>query len=159
MTGTHWATELDMDWRLKLYWENNKSDVANPNLTDFFDKYVIGFFSQHCSEIPEKVIEAFKIFIERNGKPFNYMTYDEENENWWERNKINDWRREKERSFWKRRTSWERIKNLKRSVYKLKTWENQRIRKRTAWYKIITNQTIPNGQCCPNLDRGLDRRV
>jgi len=28
-----------------------------------------------------KIINAFKIYIERNEKPFNYMTYDKENEN------------------------------------------------------------------------------
>uniref|UniRef100_A0A7S3J5X4 Uncharacterized protein n=1 Tax=Euplotes harpa TaxID=151035 RepID=A0A7S3J5X4_9SPIT len=31
-------------------------------------------------ESQEKLFEGFKIFIERNGKPFNYMTFDEEAE-------------------------------------------------------------------------------
>ena len=37
--GTHWATDIDMDWRLKAYWEANKSEVKDPSLTEFFVKY------------------------------------------------------------------------------------------------------------------------
>jgi len=50
--------------------------VKDPCLADFFKSYGIADFSIHCSETPEKVIEAFKIFIESQGKPFNYMTFD-----------------------------------------------------------------------------------
>jgi L-rhamnose mutarotase len=83
VAGTHWATEPEMDRRLKAYKEHNKSDVGNPNLANFFEKYNISVFSQHCNEPEEKVFEAFKIFVEKDGKPFNYMTYDEENEKKW----------------------------------------------------------------------------
>lgn len=34
----------------------------------------------HCNEPADKVFEAFKIFIEQQGKPFNYMTFDQEAE-------------------------------------------------------------------------------
>lgn len=64
VAGTHWATEADMDRRLKAYREFNKSDVSNPCLTDFFSKYSIPHFNQLCNEPEEKIIEAFKIFIE-----------------------------------------------------------------------------------------------
>lgn len=80
VANTHWATEADMDRWLKAYREQNKSDVLNPCLTDFFSQYGISFFSQHCNDPVEKVFEAFKIFIEKGGKPFNYMTFDEQNE-------------------------------------------------------------------------------
>jgi hypothetical protein len=69
-----------MDRRLKAYREYNRSDVQNPCLTDFFSQYNIPFFNQLSSDPVEKVFEAFKIFIEKGGKPFNYMTFDEQKE-------------------------------------------------------------------------------
>lgn len=63
--GTHWATDVDMDRRLKAYREANRSDVKDPSLTDFFIKYQIPNFHMHCSEPADKVFEAFKIFIEQ----------------------------------------------------------------------------------------------
>jgi len=53
-----------MDWRLKAYREANKSDVKDPSLTEFFVKYLIPTFNMHCNEPADKVLEAFKIFIE-----------------------------------------------------------------------------------------------
>ena len=77
--GTHW-NDADMDRRLKEYRELNSSEVGDPALIDFFKKYEIGTFEKKADEEEEQVMEAFKIFIEREGKPFNYMTFDEEAE-------------------------------------------------------------------------------
>ncbi len=79
VTDTHW-NDADMDRRLKAYREANNSEVDDPNLTTFFEKYDIQNFSSNCEEEQEKLFEAFKIFIEKLGKPFNYMSYDDKKE-------------------------------------------------------------------------------
>ena len=77
--GTHW-NDADMDRRLKDYRAVNNSEVEDPALIDFFKKYDIGTFNKGADEEEEQVLEACKIFIERHGRPFNYMTFDEDKE-------------------------------------------------------------------------------
>lgn len=38
-------------------------------------------FETSCLLDPNQTLDAFKIYIERNEKPFNFMTYDEKAEN------------------------------------------------------------------------------
>ena len=63
-----------------MYRENNNSEVEDPNLSAFFEKHNFPLFTQEATEEEEKVLEAFKIFIEQTGKPFNYQTHDQEKE-------------------------------------------------------------------------------
>ncbi len=58
----------------------NNSEVEDPNLTQFFEKYGIQTFVQDATEDETKVQEAIKIFVEQTGKPKNFMTFDQENE-------------------------------------------------------------------------------
>jgi len=79
LEGTHWNSE-DLLRRTKEYRKLNNSPIGDPSLTDFFKSWNIGVFIEQCDEDQNKLMEAFKIFIERNGAPFNYMTFDEEAE-------------------------------------------------------------------------------
>ena len=88
-----------MDWRLKAYREANKSDVKDPSVTGFFAKYGIPTFNMPALEPSEKVLEAFKVFIEQQGKPFNYMTFDEDAEKQRQQTQTSDQRSEEEKKW------------------------------------------------------------
>lgn len=77
--GTHWNSK-DLLRRFKLYRQTNNSPIGDPSVTDFFTYWNVGLIQEDCNDDEKKLFEAFKIFIERNGKPFNYMTFDEEAE-------------------------------------------------------------------------------
>jgi adenylate kinase len=77
--GTHWNNS-DLIRRNKLYREWNNSQIGDPSLVDFFKKWEIDVMEENCMDKEVKLIEAFKIFIERKGKPVNYMTFDQEDE-------------------------------------------------------------------------------
>jgi len=67
--------------RLKAYRIANNSKVAEYSVSDFFKQKDISLFSISCTEPTDQTLDAFKIYIERNEKPFNFMTYDEIAEN------------------------------------------------------------------------------
>lgn len=72
----------DMTARLKKYRVYNNSEVAEPSVSSFFeDLQSISLFKKDCFTPTEKALDAFKIYIERNQKPFNFMTFDEVAEN------------------------------------------------------------------------------
>ena len=77
--GTHYNEEA-MKRRLKLYRTANESQVAEPSLSDFFQKQDVRVFTQDCVAEKKKVFDALKIYVERIEKPFNYMTYEEDTE-------------------------------------------------------------------------------
>ena len=79
VTGTHWNEEC-MARRLKSYKDANNSETGEPAVQDFFRQQKIEVFTENAESAEEKNMEAFKIYIERLGKPFNYMTFDEEDE-------------------------------------------------------------------------------
>lgn len=78
--GTHYTAE-DMERRLAVYRELNNSTVAEPSVSDFFKTQGIELYTTSCMLNPEHTLDAFKIYIERNEKPFNFMTFDEVAEN------------------------------------------------------------------------------
>ena len=75
VAGTHW-NDADMDRRIKAYKDLNDSETGEPSLKDFYTKYNVDVFESNG----EDALEAYKIYIERNGKPFNYMTFDSDAE-------------------------------------------------------------------------------
>lgn len=77
--GTHWNAK-DLIRRNKIYRQINNSPIGDPALIDFFIKWEISVMTENCNEEQTRLVEACKIFIERNGKPNNYMTFDEEDE-------------------------------------------------------------------------------
>lgn len=77
--GTHWNNS-DLVRRNKLYRTWNNSQIGDPSLVDFFKKWEISVMQENCMDSETKLVEGFKIFIERNGKPVNYMTFDQEDE-------------------------------------------------------------------------------
>jgi adenylate kinase len=79
VTNTHW-NNADLNRRNKVYRLMNNSPIGDPALVDFFKKWSIGVISERCDEEESKLVEGFKIFIERNGKPINYMTFDQDAE-------------------------------------------------------------------------------
>jgi len=78
--GTHYTAQ-DMQRRLKAYRTANNSQVAEYSVSDFFEQQGISLFKKSCTTETNKALDAFKIYIERNEKPFNFMTYDEVAEN------------------------------------------------------------------------------
>lgn len=77
--GTHYNLE-DMQRRLKTYRTANNSEVAEPSVQEFFKQQGIKYFSEEISTDTNDSLSGFKIYIERNEKPFNFMTWDEEDE-------------------------------------------------------------------------------
>lgn len=80
--GTHYNS-ADMDRRLKAYRIANNSQVAEPSLKNFFSEKG-GLQLQEeldCTSTSTAVsLKSFKIYIERFEKPFNYMTFDQQDE-------------------------------------------------------------------------------
>lgn len=79
--GTHYNLK-DMARRLAAYNKANCSDDAEPAIADFFEGHQVEIFKQNIEKqrCSKKVLNACKIYIERNERPFNYMTYDDEEE-------------------------------------------------------------------------------
>ena len=77
--GTHWNEE-GMARRLKTYKDANNSETGEPAVQDFFREHKTEVFTENAESLEGKNMKAFKIYIERLGKPFNYMTFDEEDE-------------------------------------------------------------------------------
>lgn len=107
VAGSHY-TPHDMKRRLKTYRDANESKVADKNISDFFneagwreekkmkdpadeagEKYIeetimhncaIPVFARDAAEAAENVWQACKIFIERDGKPKNFVFGEESDE-------------------------------------------------------------------------------
>jgi hypothetical protein len=77
ITGTHY-NDVDMDRRLEAYRIANNSEIADPSVQQFFANLSIKIFEAKCSQEKELLMSSFKIYIERNEKPFNYMIYDKQ---------------------------------------------------------------------------------
>lgn len=77
--GTHWNNK-DIDRRNKQYKQVNNSPIGDPSLVDFFAKWEVGLMRDNCMHDEVKLTESFKIFIERSGKPNNYMSFDSHKE-------------------------------------------------------------------------------
>lgn len=77
--GTHYNFD-DMTRRLKAYRFANNSEVAEPSVQSFFEGQGIGVFKENMLTKVEDALDSFKIYIERNERPYNYMTYDAEEE-------------------------------------------------------------------------------
>lgn len=70
----------DMKRRIASYRVKNNSKVAEPAVQDFFKQQGIKFYQESIRTRTKDALNGFKIYIERNEKPFNYMTYDEDEE-------------------------------------------------------------------------------
>lgn len=79
IAGTHYNME-DMQRRIKAYRIANNSVVAEPSVQDFFKQQGIKFFAEDIQTRSIDALNAFKIYIERNEKPFNFMTWDDDEE-------------------------------------------------------------------------------
>lgn len=77
--GTHY-TEKDMQRRIKDYRLANNSEVAEPSVSDFFSNQGMQVFTEQITTDAVTAFNAFKIYVERNEKPNNYMIYDLEDE-------------------------------------------------------------------------------
>mmetsp|Transcript_36652 Transcript_36652/g.44832 ORF Transcript_36652/g.44832 Transcript_36652/m.44832 type:complete len:111 (+) Transcript_36652:1917-2249(+) len=66
--------------RIKAYREANNSQVAEPAVQDFFKQQGIKFFKEDMLTRTRDALNSFKIYIERNEKPFNFMVYDADEE-------------------------------------------------------------------------------
>lgn len=54
--------------------------IAEPSVTKFFKDQGIGGNTAAIDELVEDVLAQFKIYIERNERPYNYMKFDDEEE-------------------------------------------------------------------------------
>merc|ERR1711971_162174 len=69
-----------MQRRIRSYREANNSKVAEPAVQDFFKEQGIKFYKESIRTRTADALNGFKIYIERNEKPYNYMTFDEDEE-------------------------------------------------------------------------------
>merc|ERR1712060_199199 len=79
IAGTQYNMK-DMIRRLKAYRTANNSDVAEPAVQDFFKQRGIGFQTEDMNTRVKDALNGLKIYIERNEKPYNFMTWDEDDE-------------------------------------------------------------------------------
>lgn len=80
LVGTHF-NDIDMPRRLEKYRTDNYSERGLPSLEDFMTSQGVESFSLSCQEGTHQFqLESMKIFIERNGKPINYMVYEQQAE-------------------------------------------------------------------------------
>ena len=79
VSGTHWNDE-GMTRRLKGYRESNENEEGAPSVKEFFESQQLNVLVEDAENEEEKNLEAYKVFVEKEGKPYNYMTGDQENE-------------------------------------------------------------------------------
>ena len=65
-----------MKRRLKAYHEANDSKVAEPSVQQFFKDQAVQLFEKDAGLPVEQVMHSIKIYIERSGKPRNFMFKD-----------------------------------------------------------------------------------
>jgi adenylate kinase len=75
--GTHY-TAADMARRIAAYRKANNSTIAEPSLKQFFLELSVQLHQELdvTSTPTAQCLKAFKIYIERFERPFNYMTFD-----------------------------------------------------------------------------------
>jgi adenylate kinase len=77
LVNTHF-NEVDMPVRLAKYRDNNHNARGLPSLEDFLTSHGIESCVLSCEESSVQFqFEAMKIFIERTGKPRNYMAFED----------------------------------------------------------------------------------
>jgi hypothetical protein len=69
-----------MTRRLAAYRELNKSQVADPSVTDFFRSHNVQVLEKDAAVNKDQVWESLKIYIERIEKPHNFLSNDVEAE-------------------------------------------------------------------------------
>jgi len=69
-----------MKRRLLLYRNANNSKVAEPSVQKFFEQQGISNYQISIDKNTEEALDSCKIYIERNESPYNYMTFDQEEE-------------------------------------------------------------------------------
>ena len=79
--GTHYNA-ADMKRRIAAYRVDNNSQVGEPAISKFFVENGAALHQEgDCVGTPEdQVLRSLKIFIERERKPFNWMTFDDTEE-------------------------------------------------------------------------------
>ena len=65
-----------MKRRMKLYHEANNSKTAEPSVQQFFKDQTVQIFNKDASFDVKTIMDSVKIYIERNGKPINFMNQD-----------------------------------------------------------------------------------
>ncbi len=79
--GSKGYGEAEIIKRLKEYRQANNAEDGSPSLADFFkERGVETLMVDLETRTREVVLKQIKVFAERNGKPKNYMTEDEEKE-------------------------------------------------------------------------------
>ena len=79
ITGTHYNAK-DMQRRLMAYRTANNSEVAEPSVHRFFEEKEMQIFTESMSTAVSEAFDSFEIYIEREERPYNYMTWDAEEE-------------------------------------------------------------------------------
>ena len=77
ISGTHY-TEDGMARRTAKYREANMSDKGIPAVQDFYARNGEEVFSIDCSKEEIEAFESLRIYIEREGRPLNFLTSAEE---------------------------------------------------------------------------------
>ena len=77
IAGTHY-NDKDMKRRLRAYRAINESQVAEPSVQAFFEEHEISLFKRDAAIDAETMMSSLKIYIERLGKPNNFMNKDED---------------------------------------------------------------------------------
>lgn len=72
IAGSHY-TEQGMNRRLARYREANASDKGDPAVQDFFARNGVEVFSVDCSKEEIEAFESVRIYIERSGRPDNFL--------------------------------------------------------------------------------------
>jgi hypothetical protein len=75
VASTHF-TASDMKRRQKVYHEFNNSKTAEPSVQQFFKEQGVQLFEKDANLEVKKIMDSIKIYIERNGKPRNFMHND-----------------------------------------------------------------------------------
>lgn len=79
LEGTRYNME-EMNKRIVKYREANNSVIAEPSVQKFFEDREVSVFTESMDTAVSQAFDSFEIFIERNEKPYNYMTWDAEEE-------------------------------------------------------------------------------
>lgn len=79
VAGTHYNI-ADMKRRLKKYRLLNESQTAEPSVQQFFSENGIAVQVKDAAEPVDNVWHAIKIFVEREGKPTNFVFGEESTE-------------------------------------------------------------------------------
>jgi adenylate kinase len=79
ISGTHWTDE-GMKRRLLAYKEANLNEKGLPSVHEFFHERGVELFEQDANAEEKYALQCMQIYIEREGKPINYLTAQHEEE-------------------------------------------------------------------------------